>query len=207
MADPFPPSPAPPSAPPSPAAQAPGILQAFVGVLTKPADFYASVREVGGFGAPVVFALVAGLAGGVISAVYAFIGLGATGRAAGGAVGTFAGASAVIMTPIFAVIGCFVGGAVVHVVSTIAGGKGTYEQSVRVAGYAGAVMPLSALLSFVPLLRFLPTLYGLYLAAVGLVAIHAADRRRTYAVMGVLAALFVIFSILAALAGRAVQQM
>lgn len=203
MADPLPPSPATPGAPPPSTARAPGIVQAFKGVLTKPADFYASVRDVGGLGAPVVFALVMGLVSGVISALYALAGLGAM---AGGAAGPLAGASAVITSPISAVIGCFVGGAIAHVASMIAGGKGTYEQSVRVAGYAGAIMPLSALLSFVPFLRYLPALYGLYLVAVGLITIHGAERRRTYAVMGVLAAIFVLLSIMFALAGSAVQQ-
>jgi hypothetical protein len=208
MADPLPTQPATPGAPPSPsAARAPGIVQAFVGVITRPAEFYASVRDAGGFGAPVVFALVCGLAAGVISAVYAVVGLGAMGGAAGGAFGAIAGFSAVIVTPIFAVIGCFVGGAIVHVISLIAGGKGTYEQSVRVGAYAGAMMPISALLGFVPLLRLLPGLYALYLVGIGLITIHAAERKRTWTVMAVLAAILVLLSILGMLAGRAVQKM
>ena len=208
MANPLPPQPATPGAPPPPAATpAPGIVQAFVGVLTRPADFYASVRDAGGFGAPVVFALVMGLVSGVIGAVYAFIGLGAMAGATGAAVGAFAGASAIIMTPIVAVIGCFVGGAIVHVISLIAGGKGTYEQSVRVAGYAAAIMPISSLLGFMQLLPTLAGLYGLYLCAVGLITIHAADRKKTYAVTGVLAAILILFGIVGMIAGRAVQQM
>jgi hypothetical protein len=205
MADPLPPQQVAPPSPP--AAQAPGIVQAFVSVLTRPASFYASVRDVGGYGAPVVFALVLGIAAGLISAAYLVIGLGAAGGPWGGAIGAAAGFGTVIMTPIFAVIGCFVGGAIVHVVSLIAGGKGTYEQSVRVAGYAAAVMPIGALVGFVPLLRFLPTLYGLYLVAQGLIAIHAAERTKTYVTTGVLAALFVLFAIMMAMTGRAVQQM
>jgi hypothetical protein len=206
MADPLPTQPATPSAPPSPAAQAPGIVQAFVAVLTKPATFYASVRDVGGFGSPVVFALVLGLAAGVINAAYMVLGLGAVGGVMGGAIGAAAGFGTLIMTPIFAVIGCFVGGAIVHVVSLIAGGKGSYEQSVRVAAYAAAIMPIGALVSFVPALRFLPGLYGLYLVAVGLIAIHAADRTKTWVVMGVLAALLVVFGVMGMLATRAMQQ-
>lgn len=206
MADPLPTQPATPSAPPSPAAQAPGIVQAFVAVLTKPASFYASVRDVGGFGSPVVFALVLGIVAGLINAFYLVLGLGAVGGAMGGAIGAAAGFGTILMTPIFAVIGCFVGGAIVHVISLIAGGKGSYEQSVRVAAYAAAIMPISSLLSFVPVLRFLPGLYGLYIVAQGLIAIHAADRKKTWIVMGVLAALLVVFGIMGMLATRAVQQ-
>ncbi|HEY6002917.1 MAG TPA: YIP1 family protein [Anaeromyxobacter sp.] len=204
MADPLPTQPATPSAPPPPAAQAPGIVQAFVGVLTKPASFYASVRDAGGFGSPVVFALVLGIVAGVISAAYAVLGIGAAG--AGPMGGAMVGFSAIIATPIVAVIGCFVGGAIVHVVSLIAGGKGTYEQSVRVAGYAAATMPISALLSFVPFLQFVVFLYGLYLAAQGIIAIHAANRTKTYVVTGVLAVLVVVLGIMATVAGHAMQQ-
>jgi hypothetical protein len=206
MADPLPTQPVAPGAPPSPAPQ-PGIFEAFKAVLTRPADFYASVRDVGGFGGPLVFAIVMGLASGLISACYALFGLGGVAGATGAAIGAFAGFSAIILSPIFAVIGCFVGGAIVHVISLIAGGKGTYEQSVRVAGYAAAVMPISALVTFVPILRVLPGLYGLYLVAMGLLAIHAADRRKTFVSVGVLAAILVLFSLMAMLAGRAAREM
>lgn len=206
MADPLPTQPVAPGAAPSPAPQ-PGILDAFKAVLTKPAEFYASVRDVGGFGGPLVFAIVMGLVSGVISACYAFFGLGAIGGGTGAAIGAFAGFSAIIMSPIFAVLGCFIGGAIVHVISLIAGGKGTYEQSVRVAGYAAAVMPISALVTFVPLLRLLPGLYGLYLVALGLIAIHAADRKKTFVSVGVLGLILILFTVMGMLAGRAVQQM
>ncbi len=58
-----------------------------------------------------------------------------------------------------------------------------------------------------PLLRILPGLYGLYLVGVGLIAIHAAERKRTWTVMGVLAVLLVLLSIFAMLATRAAQNM
>lgn len=204
MAEPLPSAPAPQG--PSQPSAAPGILQAFVGVLTKPADFYASVRTASGLGAPLVFAVVMGLVSGVITAVFATIGLGAAAGAMGGAFGAGMGVVSILLSPIFAVIGCFVGGAIVHVISMIAGGRGTFEQSVRVAGYASAVMPIGAVLGFVPLLNVLPNLYGLYLVALGLVAIHAADRKRTFASVAVLAALVVLMSIMGWLAGRAMQQ-
>jgi hypothetical protein len=209
MPDPIPSPPAPQGHPPSSPAPAggPGIVQAFVAVLTKPAAFYTSVRDASGLGAPVVFALVMGLASGVIAAVFTVVGLGAASGAMGSALGAAAGFGAIVMSPVFAVVGCFVGGAIVYLISMIAGGKGTYEQSVRVAGYASAVMPLSALLGFAPLLGTLPSLYGLYLVAQGLIAIHGADRKRTYVVTGVLGALLVLMAILGLLASRAAQQM
>ena len=206
MAQPIQAPPASPASAPAPAAKAPGIVQAFVAVLTKPASFYASVRDLGGFGAPLVFALVMGLVSGVIGAVFSVLGLTAAAGAMGGAVGAAAGFAGILMAPIFAIIGCFVGGAIVHVVSLIASGKGTYEQSVRVAGYAAAVMPIGALLGFVPLLNVLASLYGLYLVVQGLIAVHAADAKRTYVCAAVLAAILVLFTVLGLFAQRAAQE-
>ncbi len=203
-----PPAPPPGAPPPSAAAPAkgPGIFQAFGAVLTRPAAFYASVKDVGGFGAPLVFALVMGLVSGVFGAVLTVLGLTVAG-APGGAFGMAVGFGAIIGAPIFAVVGSFVGGAIVHVISMIAGGKGTYEQSVRIAGYASAVMPFGAVLGVVPLLGTLATLYGLFLAAQGLFAIHAAERRRTTLVTGILGVLVVLMAIGGFFAGRAAQRM
>jgi hypothetical protein len=200
MADPLPTQPVSSSAPASPAA--PGIGQAFKDVLTKPAAFYASVRDAGGLGGPVVFALVLGIASGVISAAYAILGLGAGGAMGGAGIRAV---TALILTPVVAVIGCFVGGAIVHVISLLAGGKGTYEQSVRVAGYAGATMPISALVSVVSVLQIPVFLYGLYLVVQGLVAIHGADRTKAYIVTGVLACLVVILGVVSMLFGLAMH--
>ncbi len=209
MPEPQPP-PATPGAPPPPAAapaQAPGILPAFRAVLTRPAEFYASVRDVGGFGAPLVFALVMGLASGVLTAIVGLLGLGAAGGAGGAGYGMMVGFGAIVGTPIFAVIGCFIGGAIVLVISMIAGGKGTYEQSVRIAAYAAAVMPFHALLGVIPLLGTLSTLYGLYLVTQGVVAIHGADRQRVRLVATVLAVLVILMSIAGWVNGRAAQRM
>jgi hypothetical protein len=203
MADPQAPPPPPPASAPS---ASPGLGEAFVGVLTRPAPFYESLRGQAGLGPPLIFAAVVGLAAGVINAIYAVIGLGAAAGMAGSAIGLAAGLGMLILMPIMAVVlGSFVGGAIVHVVALIAGGKGSFEHSVRIASYALAVMPIGTLLLPVPLVRYLPSFYGLYLVALGIIALHLADRKKTFVVTGVLAGIMVLFIVVGMLFGMAAR--
>lgn len=195
MPEPTPSSPAPTT--PGPPISGPALFQAFLAVLTRPAAFFESVKGQVGYRDPLVFAVAMGLVGGVIHAILAMAHLLPL-------VGVGAGLAMIVLLPIFAVIGCFIGGAIVHVVASIAGGKGTFEHSVRIAGYSSAVLPVGAVLSFVPLLQYLPTFYGLYIAALGIVALHQADRRRTFIVTGVLAAILAIYVAVVAVAARRV---
>jgi hypothetical protein len=183
----------------SPPVSGPALVQTFLAVLTRPAAFFESVKGQTGFRDPIVFAVVMGLAGGVIHAVFALAHLLPV-------AGAGAGLAMIVLMPIFAVIGCFVGGAIVHVVAMIAGGKGSFEHSVRIAGYSSAVLPVGALLSFIPVLQYLPSFYGLYVAALGIIALHLADRRRTFVVTGVLAAILAIFVVMAMMAASAARR-
>jgi hypothetical protein len=203
---------APPPAPPAPGPQGSGsvdfaaIIPSFVGVLTRPASFWDSVKGQTGLAQPLVFSAVMGLVYGVVLAIMAVVGLGVVGGAVGGAIGAAAGVSMIILGPIFAVIGgSFIGGAICHVVALIAGGKGNFEQSVRVASYATAVAPIAAVLAFIPVVRYLPSFYGLYLVALGIIALHLADRKKTFVVTGVLAGIYVLFIVVGLLIGAAAR--
>jgi len=198
MPEPMPTFPAPGTSGSPPPISGPALVQAFLAVLTRPAAFFESVKGQVGFRDPLVFAVAMGLAGGVIHAVLALAHLLPAGVGVGLAM--------IVLMPIFAVIGCFVGGAIVHVVAMIAGGKGSFEQSVRIAGYCSAVLPVGALLSFIPGVQYLPSFYGLYIAALGIIALHLADRRRTFIVTGVLAAILAIFAVMGMMAASAARR-
>jgi hypothetical protein len=196
------PAPSPPS-PAAPVFDPKAIADAFVRVLTRPTEFWASVREQRGFGPPLVFAIAMGVVAGVVGAVLAVTGLAS---AIGGVGATIGGVAAVIITPIFYAIGCFIGGAIVYLIALVAGGRADYEQSVRIAGYASAVGPIATVVSFVPLLGIVPGLYGLYLVALGVVAIEAADRRKTTIAAGVLAGILVLFQVIGFFTARAARR-
>jgi hypothetical protein len=197
----------PPTVPPSqgpgptpPASAAPlfdpkAIADAFVRVLTRPAEFWASVRDQKGFGPPLVFAVVMGLVAGLMGAILAVTGLGGVLGGFGGPIGGVIGVAGIITTPIIYAIGCFIGGGIVYLIALVAGGKADYEQSLRIAGYANAVGPITMAVAFVPFLGIVPSLYGLYLVALGVIAIEVADRRKTFIAAGVLAGILVVFQV------------
>jgi hypothetical protein len=196
------PAPSPPSRA-APVFDPKAIADAFVRVLTRPSEFWASMREERGFGPPVLFAVAMGVIAGVVGVILAVTGLG---RALGGVGATIGGVAAVIIIPIFYAIGCFIGGGIVYLIALVAGGRADYEQSVRIAGYASAVGPVAAVVSFVPLLGIVPGLYGLYLVALGVVAIEGADRKKTSIAAGVLAGILVLFQVLGFFSARAARR-
>ncbi len=200
MAEMLPRPPTSPREPPStmPASPSPGIVEAFVGVLTRPTAFFESVRGQTGFGAPILFALVMGLAAGALSAAIYGLGLGAARSA--GIWAAIAGLA--LWSAVSAACGGFVGGAIVHAVAIVANGKGTYEQSVRIASYSLAVLPVGALLGIATFLPTIANLYAVWIIAAGVIAIHLGDRKRTFAAASVLALLVVVVGIAGALLAR-----
>ncbi len=195
-----PPPPPPPATPPPNPIDLQAIRNDFVAVLTRPIEFWPTLRGRQGFGPPIVFAAAMGVLAGIIGALYSLIRVGSGGY---GGYGVTAALVALILSIIlYPLIGSFVGGAIVHVLALIAGGRSTYETSVRIASYAMAVMPIAALLSMVPLLGILPHLYGLYLIALGIIALHDTPRQRTLIVVGVLALIVIIIDASAWFAAR-----
>ncbi len=202
MAEIVPPPPQPPGAPllTTEAPPSPRIFRAAAAVLTKPAAFFDSMRAQTGFGPPIVFAMAMGLVSGVISAVLLGLGLGAARGVGAGGVGV--ALAGIVLAPLIAVaVGSFLGGAIVHLIAVIARGKGTFEHSVRIASYSLAVLPLAALLDISPFLPTLANLYGIWIVVAGVLALHAADRRRTYAAAAVLAAVVAVVGVAGTLAG------
>lgn len=185
-----------PAAPASNPSPAPNPLTAAIAVLTKPAAFYSSIKGMTGLGPALVFVVITGVLSGVLRAIHFFVFGAAMGAAAGapaaGLLGGTVGAIVMVfLIPIAFVIFAFIGGAIVHVIAMIAGGKGTFEKSVHIACYSSAIAPLSALAAFIPVLgRILGlalAVYALYVIATGILALHPeAKKQTTYVVTGVL---------------------
>jgi hypothetical protein len=162
------PTPPPPAAPPSPTApvvttpvQPPGArtglpwenrngrgwLPAFVEtlqmVLTRPAEAYIVMKREGGLGDPLLYALIGGCAGAIVSFFFTFVlqtmGLAIGSRHGWGSyLGVGAGGIAfLILAPIFVVIGLFIGSAIMHVCLMIVGGaRYSFETTFRVVAFA-----------------------------------------------------------------------
>jgi hypothetical protein len=204
--------PNPPAAAPTPSAVPPfdpkAVLDAAIAVVTKPAEFFASAKIKGevGFVPMIIFAVCMGVVAGVLGAVVVIL-KSLTFGAAGAAFGVFAAIGGIILQPIFAVIAVFVGGGIVHVIALISGGKGTYEQSARIAAYSLAVVPIAAVLGLLPIAPILAWLYGLYITALGIFALHEGAKRQTvYIVLGVLAGIWALVTVTGYIAAMALTR-
>lgn len=158
------------------------------GVLLSPGEFFAGVRRDGSLKAPIIFAIVCAalavlVSGGYDLAVAALRGrldefgfFGTTGP--GGALlilGAF-----LLLSPLFALLGVYVGGAIQHVFvwAILRGENSGFGRTLRVVAYASAAV---SLFSWLPVVGLLVGAYGVYLHAVGFRDLHGASFGRALA--------------------------
>jgi len=113
-------------------------------VLTRPAEAYGIMKREGGLGDPLLYALIGGCLGAIVSFGFSFA-LQAMGIALGGRsmwnnsamLGAFGGVAFLILVPVFVVIGLFIGSAILHVCLMIVGGaRYPFETTFRVTAFA-----------------------------------------------------------------------
>lgn len=135
--------------------------------LTNPKSYFASMAKEGGFGEPIIKALIYGLVAGILYFIWSLLNL-----YAGGMFGAGAGGIMIIIGSIIAAfIGLFIGGLIVLILSAICGGNTSYEANVRVCASLMVLSPVSALLSFFGgisptlgvIISLIVSLYGLFL--------------------------------------------
>ncbi|MCX8123637.1 MAG: YIP1 family protein [Spirochaetes bacterium] len=162
--------------------------------LVAPKDYFSKMAKQGGLAEPVIKALVYGLISGVIYFVFTLLNLSAFGMFGKSAT------MALIGTPIFAIIGLFIGGIIMLIISAICGGNTAFEANVRVVAALMVLGPVQALFSFLSGISFylgivvsaLITLYGLYLTFIALVNALNAKENVAKIVVAVLAILYVV---------------
>src|SRR6266481_7830288 len=131
-----------------------GFVNAFIEtlaiVLTRPAEAFSVMKREGGLGEPLIYALIGGCLGGIVSFLFslAFQSLGLftdrhnNGLAAMAGMGI--GSAMIILLPLFIVIGLFIGSAIVHLCLMLVGGANqSFETTFRVLAFShGSVGPL-----------------------------------------------------------------
>ncbi len=140
-------------------------------VLLTPGDYFSVMPKSGGFGEPLIKAVIYGLVASIINFIWVTLSLGAVGGAFGGMIGGGVGVMGIVMGVIGAIIGLFIGGAIVLVISAICGGSTDYEANVRVTASLMAVSPVSALFGFLSgfslwlggIVSILVALYGIWM--------------------------------------------
>ena len=172
--------------------------------LLNPNDYFSSMPLSGGFAEPVIKAAIYGTIAGLFALLWSVTGLSAMGG--GMMMGSAVGIMALIWTIIGAIIGLFIGGALMLLVSVICGGNQDYEANVRVTASIMAIYPINAFLSFLyginltlgSLVGLLVSLYSIYL--IYLAATLALKGRDSSA--RIVAIVLVVLSLLGTWGGR-----
>lgn len=175
-----------------------GLVKAFVDtmvmVLTKPVEAFQRMRTEGGMMDPLLFAIIGGSFGFVISLLIGLL-FGSFGIMAGernplaAMVGTGVGTILlIILCPILIALSVFIGSAIIHVCLMLVGGaKKSYETTLRVICFAmGSTQPIVV----VPFCgSFIAGIWGLVAEVIGLTHAHETDMGR--AVLAILLPLIV----------------
>jgi hypothetical protein len=169
--------------------------------LLNPKSYFSTLKTAGGMTEPLIKAVIYGAIAGVLYFLWGIIGLGAaTGGMFGGAVGIML----FIWAIIGAVIGMFIGGVVMLIISSICKGNTDFEANVRVAAALMVLMPVTALLGFATglnlyfglIVGLVVKLYGLWLLYHALVETLKGKPETAKVVVYVLIALMVLFVLL-----------
>jgi hypothetical protein len=164
-----------------------GFFNAFVEtlamVLTKPGEAFALMKREGGLGEPLIYALIGGSLGGIVSLLFS-LGLQSAGFFAGrhdtfaAMAGMGAGSAAfIVLIPLFVIIGLFIGSAIVHLCLMIVGGANqSFETTFRVLAFSqGSTGPLQ----MIPVCGGLISgVWALVCTCIGLARAHDTDTGR-----------------------------
>jgi hypothetical protein len=152
------------------------------GVVLQPANFFGGILRQGDFINPLIFAIicyeVSAILGGIISMAFGNQGFGGF-------------IASIILAPIGAAIGLFIGAGIIHLlVMLIVGSRnGGFEATFRVAAYSSVVN----LVSWIPFIGWIASLYGIYLGIVGIREVHTTTTGRAALVVLIPVAAILLF--------------
>jgi hypothetical protein len=164
-------------------------IQSFVNtvrnVVTAPAGFFRGIRREGDFVNPLIFAIIcyeaAAILGGVIALAFSTRGFGGF-------------LASIIFAPIGAAIGLFIGAGILHLlVMLIVGSRNSgFEGTFRVGAYSS----VTSLVSWIPIIGVIASLYGVYIAIMGIREVHSTTTGRAALVVLIPVVLVIILAVL-----------
>ena len=143
-------------------------IQSFIAtvqaVVLRPVDFFRGILRQGDFINPLIFAIICYEVAAILGGLLRLVGIGATNQGFGGLI------VSIILAPIFAAIGLFIGAGILHLlVMLIVGSRNSgFEATFRVGAYAA----VTSLVSWIPFIGGILALYGIYLGIVGIREMH-----------------------------------
>ncbi len=186
------------------------FIQESKDALLKPKEYFSTMKISGGFGEPIIKALIYGAVAGIFALIWSVAGLGATAGLFGGAIGVMAFIGSIIG----AIIGLFIGAVIILLISMICGGEQDFEANTRVSASLMVLMPVGAFLGFFTGISFILgalitlaiRLYGLWMLFHALKGVLKGKEESAKIVGYVLAALVGIMFIVAITAKRAANK-
>jgi len=176
-----------------------GTLNAYFQTATKclltPTAFFSRLPTSGGYGSPILFAVMSGVVGFVLAYIWAklFSGSGM------GLFGFLIGMSFVVLVSLIIVpIVLAIGSAILHGCLYLVGGVGQrYETTFRVVSYAAVTWVFNA----IPVIGTLASLWGLVLTVIGLRETHKTTTGKAVAAVLIPVGIIVFIGIMAAIIG------
>jgi hypothetical protein len=114
-------------------------------VLVNPKSYFATMKTTGGMTEPLIKAVIYGAIAGAFSFLWSILHIGAAGA---GMFGSAVGVLSLVWSVVGAVIGLFVGGVILLVISAICKGSTDFESNVRVTAAVMVIMHISSFLGF-----------------------------------------------------------
>jgi hypothetical protein len=169
-------------------------------ILVNPKSYFSTMKTSGGMTEPLIKAVIYGAVAGAIAFLWSILKFGAV---TGGILGGSIGIMVFIWYIIASVIGLFIGGVILMVISSICKGSTDFESNVRVTAALMVVMPITALLAFTGhfslylgmIIGLAVNIFALWLLYNALVEALKAKPETTKIVMYILIAIIVIFSL------------
>lgn len=172
-------------------------------VALDPAGFFRGIPKRGDFVSPLVFAIVCavinGVLGGILGFLISLVSYGDPDFGVGAALAGLIGS--IILTPVFTVIGLFIGAGIFHLLTLlfVRPANAGFEATFRVVAYT-SVTQLVTWLAAIPFLGILIALvaavYTIYLNVVGIREVHATTTGRAALIVLIPAAVLLLFVLL-----------
>jgi hypothetical protein len=174
----------------------PDILEKARTLLTAPGAFYRQMPKSGGFLEPVLFMIVMALV-----AIIIFIALGLLGL---GALSAFdVGIGSMIVMPIMAVVGSFIGAGIMFIIWKLMGTQEPFEVAYRCVAYASAIYPVTAFIGMIPYLGSIAGItWGMYLMFVATKEVHHLNEKTASMVFGIIGFILIVSNVTSEMAAR-----
>ncbi len=163
-------------------------------VVLQPVDFYRGLQRGGDFINPLIFAIICYEVFTILTGLLALAGIG-TPRGFGEFI------VSLVLAPILAAIALFIGAGILHLLVMLIVGSGNsgFEATFRVGAYAA----VTSLVSWIPIVGFIASLYGIYLAIVGVREVHATTTGKAALVVLIPAAVLILLVVVLLAIGAA----